>query len=248
MKRKAIITIIADGHEFFKIWYCYYRKFFNDSDIYILSFNSPESYIKDLTCNVIRCGRNIYDIGNYGYLTEFKNSLFTIYDSVMYADYDEIIYHPSGLDKFIDNCHGLRFATCTGYEIVQNRKAETAIDFNKSILAQRSYWCRANPYDKPAIDFDKISWGPGAHGLYDPEWVKSDRPLNRFEDLYLIHLHKIDYLYCYGMNLKNVNSGNKPVGGGNQNFYLYDQFEAWWNDAENSIVTIPDIIKQHGGF
>ena len=51
MRQKALITIVGNGGEMFKIWYRYYKQFFEPQDIYILVFGKDGS-ADGLNCNV----------------------------------------------------------------------------------------------------------------------------------------------------------------------------------------------------
>jgi len=87
----------------------------------------------------------------------------------------------------------------------------------------------------------ELQWGLGNHNLHNIE-------PNLIPDLALIHLHKIDYDVCYGLNLRNINEGRRPIGGGYQNFYLGKQFNNWWLEAENRACLMPQALKNTNLF
>lgn len=192
--RKAIITLIYDGEELFKIWYQYYTKFFSEEDIYVLSFQASPHIFEGLKCNIINIPHSIFSAGHgpatfsdaqrgVNKANELQRKLFRDgYQCVIYADLDEIIFYPEGIDTLI-NKQPAKFITTTGYEIVQNRKKEKPLDFSKPILDQRSYWFRWDAYDKPLIMWDQVDWIPGFHavvGYKNHRWIDKKLPyLNR---------------------------------------------------------------------
>ena len=57
------------------------------------------------------------------------------------------------------------------------------------MLDQRRHWFANGFYNKPAIATVPMTWEPGFHGRMDGDLVLDP-------DLYLIHLHRIDYDIC----------------------------------------------------
>ena len=224
MRQKALITIISDGGEMFKIWYRYYQQFFESQDIYILAFNSTDGSTDGLTCNIeeypekIICTQQVPDHNIF--LNEFKSNLLQKYKYVVYADYDEILYHKDGLDNFINGLNQ-KYCNPLGYEIVQKRAqnyepvdhTEPPFDYTKSVLSQRSFWCRNSAFDKPLITSMDFDWSQGNHSAYvslpdlvakraKPKYTlpikKSNIRLPKLyrEGFYLLHLKHIDYERC----------------------------------------------------
>lgn len=223
MRQKALITIIGNGSgEMFKIWYCYYQQFFEAQDIYLLAFNSTDGSTDGLTCNIETYPHmHINDIphGNI-ILNEFKSKLLQKYKYVVYADYDEILYHKGGLNNFINGLNQ-KYCNPLGYEIVQKRAlnyepvdhTEPPFDYTKSVLSQRSFWYRNSAFDKPLITSMDFNWSQGNHSAYAslPDLVaKRAKPQHTLpikktnirlpklykEGFYLLHLKHIDYERC----------------------------------------------------
>jgi len=250
MGKIAIFTIIQDGGEFLKIWYKHYTNYVSINDIYIIDCESKDGVSQSLNCNLIEVEG--YQITNVPPLNRcinnFKNDLLKNYDTVIFSDYDEILYHPKGFEYIINNIQG-DYYTARGYEIVQNRnKDEKPIDFNKNILEQRNYWCRDAAYDKSLILKKPVHWAMGNHTVNMTRPVNGKDTIfhlkpNRTGDLYLLHLHKVDYDYCYQKNLRNIEEQKIPIIGGSHNFFTGNKFDYWWKTAENKLHPIPDDIK-----
>lgn len=257
--RKAIITLIYDAEELFKIWYRYYTKFFSEEDIYVLSFQASPHIFEGLKCNVTEIPHSIFSAGQgpaapidalmgVAKANKLQRKLFREgYQCVVYADLDEIIFYPEGIDTLIKNGpsqdRAVKFITTTGYEIVQNRKKEAPLDFTKPILDQRSYWFRYDAYDKPLILWDQVDWIPGFHaveGYRNHKWIsKKLIYLNRVPDFYLLHLHKLDETLTKRMHTKhNLHAANGVLH--------EESFENWWKSAEDHLTLIPDILKKSG--
>ena len=254
MKTCAIISIIYDGGKLFNIWYKYYCQYFQERDIYLLcnEKTTKESGLLDgLTCNTVNFLRPMFihateqeRIDGLATVNALKDQLLDSYGCVIYADIDEIIFHPDGLDNIIDNL-SMDFATCTGYEIVENRKIEKPFDFSNSVARQRSYWSRWGVYDKPLILRKKLEWECGYHALrgsYLHRWLSAKPgPPNKIKNLYLLHLHKLDYDLTKLMHDKHKISGQPaPLGVPDHN--------TWWEKANNNLELIPEKLKNKFNF
>jgi hypothetical protein len=60
---------------------------------------------------------------------------------------------------------------------------------DRPILEQRGYWFANGAYDKPALATVPMKWKPGFH-------QREDERLALDPDLYMIHLHRVDYDLC----------------------------------------------------
>ena len=224
MHQKAIFTIVGNGGEIFKIWYRYYQQFFEPQDIYLLAFNSTDGSTDGLNCNIekypekIICKEQVPEHNKF--LNKYKSNLLQRYKYIVYTDYDEILYHKDGLDKFIDELKE-NYCNPFGYEIVQKRAqnyepvdhTEPPFDYTKSVLSQRSFWYRNSAFDKPLITSMDFNWSRGNHSAYVslPDLVagrskpKHTLPIKKAnirlpklykEEFYLLHLKHIDYARC----------------------------------------------------
>jgi len=248
VERKALMTLVFDGGPIFEAWYKYYTQFFAEEDIYVLTHESPPEMFEGKNCNLLKlphsmCQGSRSDVENLATINDLQHRLFDginsstkPYPCVVYADFDEIIYHPLGLD-YILNTLEEDFLTCTGYEIVHKRQgtnSESDLDWSKPILSQRSFWYRWQVYDKPLILRKKFDWECGIHALRGPllkYWLKPHyNPPNQMDNLYLLHLHKVDWNTAKTMHQKYVKESQ-------------DSFKVWWRRAESQVVEIPKEVK-----
>lgn len=251
--QKAIITIVQNGNNFIQVWYRYYRRFFNEKDIYILDFGTSDQSLDGLVANIIPIKDASIERVEEGnkLINEFKSKLLDTYNYILYADYDEIIYYPHGFDALLKL--DLPYYTTLGYEIVQKRAEEPPIDWEKTILSQRSYWYRCQQYDKPLITREDFSWAPGNHSASvkkivekkEARGISSRREENIVlkpkyqENLLLLHLHKVDFDHALHIHQKNVARLQQATVGGLHNFFTGKQFENWFSSAEKQLVRHP---------
>jgi len=245
LKNLALITIIQNGNQLFKIWYQYYSKLIAPQNIYIIDYNSSDGSVDGLNCNIIR--NDEFQIENVpqgnGLINRLKSELLKKYKYVAYTDYDEILYHPKGFDYLL-SCDQ-EYYTTQGYEIVQNRAVEQTINFEESILQQRKFWYRCLDYDKPLITKVDFKWAHGNHSAIIE--TKNNNIILQpkyFDYLILIHLHKVDYIHCLSLNQNNVAVRGQPVMGGNHNFLIGHEFEKWWQSFERYLSPIPAEILE----
>jgi len=258
-RKKAIFTKIKNGGPIFKVWYNYYTKFFDENEIYVIDFGSTDGSTDGLNCNKIVLSPDFYQPGGRStffsqrIINDYKTLLLNQYEYVIYVDFDELLYYPTGLDKLIDNLDA-DYVTCQGYEIVQNRAVETPLDFSSPVLSQRNYWYRWPHFDKTAITKIDLSWTIGQHGAS----FNGQNLCNYADGLLLIHLHKMDHDYTYNLNYNNVvqlRDDQKKFGvthprsaegimGGFHNFLLHKEFEEWWAQAEEKLTLIPEELKK----
>lgn len=308
-KKAAVFTKVKNGHQMIQIWYRYYSQFFADEDIYLLDYGETDGSTADFGCNIIKVDALYFS--KEGYLQKsrdltnnFKTELLKKYQYIVYSDYDEIIYHPKGLDTYLELLNADTIS-CNGYEIYQTPE-ETTIDFQQPVLSQRSSWFKWDLYNKPLITKIDFKWDLGFHSIQD----RPNPPVD--PNLLLIHLHKIDKQRALELNIGNVvrslisknqytptnNLSSEQLSKkiellkssafipdkiefvakmqpiapfliintnqttlfysfyhccyceeltfncGHQNFFIGKQFEAWWLRPQDSIIKIPENLKQ----
>jgi hypothetical protein len=265
MQTKAIITIVQNGNRFFPIWYKHYSKYFQPQDIYILNFGTTDGSLDGIQANIIPIADHSVEIVHQGnkLLNEFKTDLLKKYTYVVYADYDEIIYYPGGFDALLGS--NQEYYTTRGYEVVQNRKMEGVIDWNRPILEQRKYWYRCESFDKSLITKTDFTWAMGNHSISRQKVIeKKRRTGNGMEagvssrrvenivlkpkfvpDLVLLHLHKVDYNHALALHTSHANKKNSATNGGFHNFFGGKEFEGWYKEAENKLVVIPESLRNN---
>jgi hypothetical protein len=266
MQNRAIITIVQNGNKFLPIWYRYYSKFFMPQDIYILDYGTTDGSLDGIQANIIPIANHSVEVVPQGnkLINDLKKELLQKYQYVVYADYDEIIYYPGGFDALLQT--NQEYYTTRGYEVVQNRKMEAPIDWNRSILEQRKYWYRCEAFDKSLITRTDFTWAMGNHSVSKEKVIQKIRRTGvgmemgvasrRVEnivlkpkfvpDLVLLHLHKVDYKHALDLHVKNASRKVSATVGGFHNFFGGKEFESWYKEAEDKLVKIPEPVKLVG--
>jgi hypothetical protein len=171
------------------------------------------------------------------------------YDVVLVTDVDEIVApHPARgtLAEYLD-AFDAEYINCRGYELIHRVDREQPFDPSAPILDQRGYWFANNIYDKPAIATVPMQWKPGFHR-------RLDGAMNPDPDLYLIHLHRMDYEICLARhryretcawNDEDVEQGwarhNRITEEAEFKRWFYEDSNAFWQELK--IEPIPDAWK-----
>jgi hypothetical protein len=237
MKKFAVFCPVKNETTFSKIWFKYYSQFLSPEDIYFLDFGSD--VLPDY-CQVKSTDKNILDaIELFEEIKKFHKELLDRYEYVIPTDVDEIVYHKSGLDNFI-NSLDKDFVKCAGYELIHLPEKEDDFKPNETIFSQRKYWYRSpNHYDKTLITKKPLSWTIGLHNCHNHTEVEND--------LYLIHLHRFDYKTCIERHLKwaSMNWSQETV---KRNFNWHyrekelEKLNQWYYKTDGSPTQIPEDI------
>ena len=244
MKKIAVFCPVKDESIFSPIWFNYYSRFFPKNDIYFLDFGSSDIKYD----NVVKCDKNIYDAEElFDSIKSFHSELLKSYDYVIPTDVDEILFHESGLNNYINNLSA-DYVKSSGYELIHMPNEEPDIDLSKPILSQRKYWFR-NPeyYDKTLITNKTLNWSIGLHRCYDQIDLLDP-------NLILLHLHKFDYNLCIKRHLEySKKKWSDNTVNNNYNWHYRTDNETvirnWFFSTEgNQIVEIPEKIKNLVGI
>jgi hypothetical protein len=188
-KRRAIITITHDEAVFFPLWLRYYSRSFGPEDIYVLDHDTSDGSTDGDGFVRIPVSHDTFDNRWMVRTVEgLQRELLDRYDVVLVTDVDEIVAplpQWGSLTEYIDRFDE-PWVNCLGYEVVHVRALEPPFRSDRPVLAQRDYWFANDGYDKPSLSTEPISWEPGFHSRVDGE-MRLD------PDLYLIHLHRLDY-------------------------------------------------------
>jgi hypothetical protein len=191
-KRRAALTIVHNEPVFFPIWLRYYSRFFDPDDIYVLDNDTTDGSTAGGGFVRIPVAHDRVDhIWMVRTVEEHQHELLDRYDVVLVTDVDEIVapFPASGtLGDYIDRFEE-EFVNCLGYELIHLVDREGPFDPSMKVLDQRGYWFAIDLYDKPALATKPMRWTPGFHRGED----LSMRPE---PDLYMIHLHRMDYEIC----------------------------------------------------
>lgn len=193
-KRCCIFTIVRNEKIFLPIWLKYYSKIFDKEDIYVLDHDTNDGSIEECqrhySFNVIHLHWEYYDdIWKTKMACSKQTELLCSYEYVLYTDADEIVIpDPKKYNDLKDYISKLNedCILCAAYSLIHIRKEEPPIDLNKSISEQRKYWYQDHEYDKPLLSRIPLEWKYGFHEI-------SNHHCRRDEDLWLLHLHKMDF-------------------------------------------------------
>ncbi len=191
-RSRAVVTMVRDEPVFLPIWLEYYSRFFAPSDIYVLDHGTSDGSTSRGGFNRVPVVQPVFSERWFTDVrADFQHDLLRNYDLVVVCDVDEIIAPLpkwGDLGTYLDR-FGEDFVNCMGYELLHVPEREAPLDLTRPVLDQRRHWYRSPLYDKPSVASVPMEWGLGFHrrldGLvsYDP-------------DLYLIHLHRMDYNLC----------------------------------------------------
>ena len=191
-KRRAALTIVHNESVFFPIWLRYYSQFFDPGDIYVLDHNTDDGSTSGGGFIRIPVSHGSVDhTWMVRTIEEQQHRLFDRYDAVLVTDVDEIVAVRPGcgtLGDYIDRV-GEGYVNCLGHEIIHLVDREGPFDPSVKVLDQRAYWSPNPVYDKPTLTTQPARWLPGFHRTVD-------MGLHLDPDLYLIHLHRMDYDIC----------------------------------------------------
>jgi len=208
--RIATFTVTRDEAVFLPKWVENAMKSFDPSDIYILDHQSTDGSVdlaREAGCKV----ETIYppDSPDASWFREkikqVQRELLEKYDWVLFSETDEfVIPNPSlgSMENVVDQLRkeDIPFFRCTGFDIVQDRINESAMDFKKEMwLDQRTRcipWFQPYStkmlYSKPLLSRVPLSW---RNGFHDVDGVNGRLTLDipRYDYLYLVHCHYLDF-------------------------------------------------------
>ena len=239
MKRKVTVFTYVDRYSYFlDKWLEYYTQIFEPNELLIVysnitSFNIYD-YLKSKDLHEVSVLNVIPDTDSFiqknKTFNDVQKLLLKTNDVVVYSDVDELIFHPY-LRDLIDNFM-TDYMTTTGFEIIHSEN-EPPLDFKQSILSQREFGIYSDWYDKPLIVKKELHWEEGKHN-------KNTAPIT-YNNLYLVHLNKIDIKLLSELNLqnqtlfKNVLPHNASIG--------EDLNKVFSEHFYKQLEPIPEVIK-----
>lgn len=249
-KRRAVLTIVRNESVFFPIWLGYYSRFFAPDDIYVLDHETSDgSTARDGFVRIPVTHETVDHAWMVRTMEAKQHELLDRYDVVLVTDVDEIVAPApelGTLGDYIDRFEEA-FVNCLGYELIHMLDREGPFDPSRKVLEQRGYWFANDIYDKPALATEPLSWRPGFHRTTDG----SMRP---DPDLYLIHLHRMDYEICLARHRyrreRAWNERDVTLGWASHNRIAdEEEFARWFYEESNAAWTeiaiepIPDAWK-----
>lgn len=243
----AVFTIVNNEKFFLPIWLKHYKNFVENNDIYILDHSTTDGSTDGLDVNVIKLENSV--LFNHFWLKniveEFQQKLLNDYEIVIFSEIDELIYtlnepFSNLLHNFSQN-NEQSYLTCSSFNIVQNLDIELPIEKDSFFLNDRNYWYKKSStevkplYDKTLITKVPLQYGIGFHDAV------LDKGLNYVNNLFLVHLHRIDlYEKVKKQFFRNQNYNfDGDVKSGYQNrFKTFDEIYNWFRNTP-SLEKIP---------
>lgn len=245
-RSRAVVTMAHNEKVFLPIWWRYYSQFFHPEDIYILDHETSDGSTSGPGFVRVPLSYPVVDWGwHRDMLQAQQHHLIEHYNVVLCTDVDEFVSpdpRTGNLRDYIDEFSG-DFVNCRGYELLHLKDSEPAIDLSRPILEQRSYWYFNPAYSKPLLARVPMQWHGGLHSRVDGQ-CRDD--LN----LYLIHLHRMDYDVCAERHRQRVsrpwNQRDWDEGWGYQNRITEPEaFDRWfYNDSCSGVPIVIEKIPE----
>jgi hypothetical protein len=244
---RAIVTMAHNEKVLLPIWWHYYSRCFRPEDIYILDHETTDGSTSGGGFVRISVCRSVVDWGwHRDMLQAEQHRLLEKYEIVLCTDVDELVAPDPRvgtlgdyLDKFEED-----FVTCRGYELLHLKESEPPIDLSRPILEQRHCWFSNPAYSKPLLARVPMHWHGGLH-------TRVDGAVQQDPNLYLIHLHRLDYDVCLARHQQRIarswNARDLNEGWGYQNRITDpEQFQRWfYNDSCCGTPIIQERIPEY---
>lgn len=220
----------------FPIWLAYYQRFFGPEDIYVLDHQTSDGSTDGDGFQRIMVDHPRMDAAwMRDMLEHHQHDLIRRYDVVAIADVDEwLVPDPEvgDLGQYLDDFDA-PFANTRGREIGQH-PSEHAYDPTLPIFEQRRYWFSNSIYSKPVVAREPMHWVPGLH-------ARSDYQTARDENLYLVHLHRLDHDECRRRHLirsaMDWHDQDISENWGTHNLITAeDEFDRWFYGSRTAFV------------
>jgi hypothetical protein len=240
---RAVVTIVHNEKVFLPIWWRYYSQFFQPEDIYILDHETTDGSTAGPGFIRIPVSHPVVDWGWHRDMVQGQqHQLIKRYDVVLCTDADELVSpdpRTGNLGDYIERFSG-DFVNCRGYEIIHMKNSEGPLDLSRPILEQRFHWYFNPTYSKPLLARVAMHWHGGLHSAVDGE-IRDD------PNLYLIHLHRMDYDICLARHHQRIsrpwNRRNLDEGWGYQNRITDpEEFDRWF--YHDSCSGAPIVIER----
>jgi len=191
-KKSAIFTIVKNENYFLPIWIKHYKKYFDESDIYVLDHQSDDGSTSNLNVNVVPVINELAFDHQWlvNTVQNFQKELLEKYECVVFAESDEILYSTEKpfnlvIEDLINNPNQ-DYITCIGYEVIE-MKDECSLTPEDEIFKNRNYWFKySNHYDKTLISKIPLNWIWGFHSVHG-------KPKLFTNGVYMVHLHRVDF-------------------------------------------------------
>jgi hypothetical protein len=231
----AAFTIVQNEPTFLPLWLRYYTRHFAPHDVYVLDHDGNDGSAQEARR---RFGIQLVPVHRHRSfdhhwlcqtVCRFQAFLLQSYRTVLFAEIDEfVVADPRSFRGLDDYAEALAtpYARCVGLNVLHLHESESALDFARPILAQRSTCYRSGMYCKALLAREPLAWEPGFHTARGVDAPPDER-------LYLIHLHRADYATCLRRHQaaarRRWNEADLREGKGAQNRVCDpDEFRRWF--------------------
>jgi hypothetical protein len=259
----AVFTIAQNEPKFLRIWAQHYRAQLGADNVFVLDHDSDDRETLDAAGGCVRVPVHRTESFDHMWLRavvqDFQRFLLNSYHYVLFAEADEIVavnrdVAPAGLLDLAESslAENIQVVKPCGYEVLQERPDDPVVDWARPLLRQRPLWCPRPAYSKPTFAAVPMRWGLGFHQgrPADPRhYAQGHGP-----DVVLIHLHRLDYAYCFE---RNTSRASRPWsqedlarGWGVQNRITDEEvFRRWFYSPETVVegfeALVPEPIPEH---
>jgi len=245
MKRKcAVFTIVKNENYYLPIWLKHYKKYFNNEDIYVLDHQSTDGSTQNLDVNVIPLVNELAFDHQWlvNVISDFQHHLLQGYESVLFAESDELIYSLDEdlnvlIDKFVLD-PDINFLSCHSHEVIQDLENEPSLNKTDEILKHRNNWFYWDMYDKTLLTKIPLQYEWGFHNTIG-------YPKNFKYDLFLLHLHRCDFELMLERHEERANKWKLKEDGGGFQHRISDKEELlkFFHSIPTPIESIPQSHK-----
>jgi len=245
-KKCAVFTIVKNENYFLPIWLKHYKKYFDNSDIYVLNHQSDDGSTDNLDVNVeLIVNELAFD---HQWLVDtvqnFQVKLLEKYDSVLFAESDELVYTlEKPLNEVIDEFlldGSVLVQTCTAKEVMENLGVEKELELGDEIFQHRHQWYDNPIYHKTLLSKVPLLWVWGFH------FIKNGEP-NKKYNLQMAHLHRCDFNLMLKRHQERATKWNLKDDGAGVGFQhrIGDRVGVlkYFNNIEGKIEIIPQEHK-----
>lgn len=252
MRKIKLITQIDRINWFLEKWISHHTKVFKKEELVFLvddKFVSTDVFTKFLKKKKFKKNEiNIISLHDLPieytarmrittpFINTLQKQLLETYDVVIYLDIDELLYHPELREVL--NTFTSDFLVTNTIDIIHNVNLEkNSFDFSKNVFSQRKFHNVSDSrkwYYKPIITRRPAEWGDGRHSI-DGAFL-----LPSAENVYLIHLGKIDFEYANFLNKENIQMREKTIS---QNTYVDEELRSFflsfnWGEIPGNFLSL----------